>query len=99
MAGAARTLLKSPQFKRAFAQRLAVLVEADGQLDGRFILRRDDLGERGVMFIAQFLVIGNHGLQLAHEPIDHHAAADEQQAERGQKQPAKIGRASCRERV
>ena len=82
MARARCTLLETPQFKRAFAQRLAVAVEADSKLHCGFILLLDDLRQGRVMFLSQFLVIGNHRLQLAHEPVNHHDSANEQQAKR-----------------
>ena len=58
--------LEPPQFKRAFAQRLRVPVEADRQLHGRLILPGDDLRQRLVVRLAQLLMVGDHRLELPH---------------------------------
>src|SRR5690349_9408688 len=83
-------LLKSAQFKRALAQRLAVAVNADGQHERRFVLLLDDLRQRVVMRLAQLLVISDDGLKLFHQPVNHRAAQQQQQAESSEKQPAII---------
>ena len=43
-----------------------------------------------MMFVAQHLVIGNQALKLLNQPVNHHAANQQQQAERSQEQPAVV---------
>ena len=86
--GLALVLPNSSQFKSAFLHRRRVAIEADGELERRFVLRGDDLHESDLMRVARGLVAGEDALQLAHEPMNDRATAEQQEAQRGQEEPA-----------
>jgi hypothetical protein len=60
-------LPKPPQLRATFLQRGGVALDADGQLERGFVLRRQHRAQRRAVLGLQGLVFRDHGLQVAHD--------------------------------
>jgi 1,6-anhydro-N-acetylmuramate kinase len=83
-------LLKATKFETAIRKDRSIAVNADSQLERRLVLCVDNLLKRNMMRFPGNFMIGHHGLEMLHQPVNDRAAQDQQQAERRQEQPAVV---------